>query len=154
MKRLLTGAAVLAVALVVNGTATAGWHPSSGGGKSYSGGSMSHPNYSQSYGKSFSHGYYYPGKNHFQWTYQCYSPKYGCNCYWCPSACCYYYWCQPSNCYYPVSYIASAPPCYTPAPSYAPSYAAPAPVQVQVQTQTQTQTQTQANGPPPGVPLP
>jgi hypothetical protein len=150
MTRLMAGAAVMA-ALMVNGTATAGGHPSSGGGRSYSGGSASHSNYHQTYGKSFSHGYYYPGQYHSHWTYQCYWPKYGCNCYWCPSSSCYYYWCPTASCYYPISYIASAPPTYTPAPSY------PAPVQtqVQVQTQTQTQTQTQAQaigGPPPGIP--
>src|SRR4051812_46704747 len=63
-------------------------------------------------GKPFSHGVWYP-KEHFHWTYQCYSPRYGCNCYWCPTECCYYYWYQPAACYYPVTYIACAPAAVT-----------------------------------------
>ena len=70
----------------------------------------SQPNYHLTSGKSFSHGYFYPGKSHNHWTYQCYWNKYGCNCYWCPYTSCYYYWCEPSCCYYPISYVTVAPP--------------------------------------------
>jgi hypothetical protein len=98
-------------------------------------------------GKSFSHGFYFPGKSWNHWTYQCYWNKYGCQCYWCPTTCCYYYWCEPSSCYYPISYVQYAPPTQVqvqvsnviPAP-------APAPV---LQTQSQTQTQ---GAPPAGIP--
>src|SRR6478672_3884385 len=38
--------------------------------------------YVQKYGKSFSHGFCFPGKDHCHWTYSCYSKKYGCSCYW------------------------------------------------------------------------
>ena len=93
-----------------------------------------------SFGKSFSHGTYFPGKNRHHWTYHCYWPKYGCECYWCPHTSCYYYWCEPSCCYYPVSYVQYAPPTQvqvqvsTPVTVAAP-VPAPAPV---LQTQTQT----------------
>jgi hypothetical protein len=105
------------------------------------------------YGKSFSHGFYFPGKGYNHWTYSCYSKKYGCSCYWCPYTSCYYYWCEPACCYYPISYITVAPP--------APCVTCAAPVQVQTQTQVQYQSQTQVQGPtgiptggspPPGVP--
>ena len=113
--------------------------------------------YVQKYAKPFSGGFCYQGKSHCHWTYSCFSPKYGCQCYWCPYTTCYYYWSEPACCYYPVTYVPVCPP----APVVA--YAAPAPVQVQTQTQVQvqTQTQTQAQGPagyptggspPPGVP--
>jgi hypothetical protein len=120
-------------------------------------------NYHVNFGKSFSHGFFYQGKNHNHWSFSCYWPKYGCNTYWCPSACCYYYWCEPASCYYPISYVSYAPPTQvqvqvtTPvtiaapvAPAPAP-YVAPAPVQTQTQTQTQTQAQG-VGGPPAGYP--
>ncbi|HVK17899.1 MAG TPA: hypothetical protein VM533_13200 [Fimbriiglobus sp.] len=86
--------------------------------------------YHLTHGKPFTGGFYYHGKGHHHWTYWGYSPKYGCNCYWCPSTRCYYYWCQPAGCYYPISYFASAPPY---------------PAATQVQTE-------QPGGLPPGVP--
>jgi hypothetical protein len=103
-------------------------------------------------GKSFSHGYYF-GKSWNQWSYKCWWPKYGCNCYWCPYTSCYYYWCEPSCCYYPISYVQYAPPTQvqvqvtnvTPAPIPTP---APTPGPA-LQTQTQTQTQ---GAPPAGIP--
>src|SRR5437879_701556 len=51
-------------------------------------------NYSSQFGKKFSYGCYYSGKDHYQWNYCCYWPKYRCDCYYCPSACCWYYWCE------------------------------------------------------------
>jgi hypothetical protein len=114
--------------------------------------------YVQKFGKSFSGGFCFPGKSHCHWTYSCFSPKYGCNCYWCPYTTCYYYWCEPACCYYPISYIAVAPP--APCPPVV-TYSAPVQVQTQTQVQVQTQTQAQAQGPvgiptggtpPPGIP--
>jgi hypothetical protein len=58
----------------------------------------------------YSFGYCYKGYNHCHWTYQCWSPTYGCYTYWCPYACCYYYWCEPHCCYYPVTYCPTG--CY------------------------------------------
>ncbi len=55
-------------------------------------------------GKSFSHGFYFPGRSWNHWSYHCYWPKYGCQCYWCPTTSCWYYWCPPDDCYYPVDY--------------------------------------------------
>jgi len=173
MKRLLANAAVLAASLAFAGATQAGGpgkgqsgnsghgngpsHSSSDSGKGSSKNSnhsnsgkswLSHGNfgskpYLQTFGKSFSHGTFYPGKSHNHWTYQCYSSKYGCNCYWCPYTTCYYYWCEPKCCYYPISYVASAPPVQVPTQT-----------QVQVQTQTQIQTQGPASlgGPPAGIP--
>jgi hypothetical protein len=67
-------------------------------------------NYHLNFGKTFSHGFCYQGKSHSHWSFNCYWPKYGCQCYWCPSTCGYYYWCESACCYYPVSYITIAPP--------------------------------------------
>src|SRR4051812_1189709 len=69
------------------------WHSTSNSFKSTS-------NYHLNFGKSFSHGFFYEGKNHNHWTYSCYWSKFGCQCYWCPSTLCYYYWCEPKCCYY------------------------------------------------------
>jgi hypothetical protein len=135
-----------------------GW----GGFKTHSGGGfVSKLSYHQQFGKSFSHGFCYVGKNHCHWTYSCWWPKYGCNAYWCPSTCCYYYWCEPTGCYYPISYISYAPPVTVvvapvqvqvsaPVTVAAPP-APPAPYVAQTQVQTQTQTQG-VGGPPPGIP--
>lgn len=118
------------------------------GGKDFGKVYAANKTYHLNYGKPFKGGFCYPGKYHDHWSYRCYSPKYGCDCYWCPSTCCYYYWCEPACCYYPISYI-----------SYAPPYAVAAQSQVQVQVQVQSQAQTQGvvptslpGGPPPGVP--
>jgi hypothetical protein len=67
-------------------------------------------------GHRFSHGYFYRGANHRHWTSRCWSRRYGCACYRCPSAHSWYYWCAPQGCYYPVSYIRMAPPCAEAAP--------------------------------------
>lgn len=138
-----------------NGSHMGSWgFPSSG----YKGSKFS--NYHQNYGKSFSHGFYYPGKFHDHWSFKCWWPKYGCYCYWCPSTSCYYYWCEPANCYYPISYASYAAPTQvqvqvtTPvtvatAAPVAPPAPAPVPVPPAVQTQAQSQTQTQGPGAPP-----
>src|SRR3954466_8266562 len=120
------------------------WHSTSNNFKSTS-------NYHLNFGKSFSGGFCYQGKNHNHWTYSCFSSKFGCQCYWCPSTCSYYYWCEPSCCYYPISYVTYAPPVQVQVQVTAPvTIAQPAPyiapIQTQVQTQTQTQTQVQGQG--------
>lgn len=60
--------------------------------------------YCQSYGRPFSHGYYYQGGNHYHWRYRQWDARYGCYCYYDPSCTTWYYWCQPDSCYYPVNY--------------------------------------------------
>jgi hypothetical protein len=107
MKTIIAAAAVTLLAI---GSASAG-HPH-GKSSNHGGTSIYVTNYSVTYGKTFSGGIYYPGKYHNQWTYQCYWPKYGCTCYWCPSTCCYYYWYEAAGCYYPVSYITVKTPIY------------------------------------------
>lgn len=66
--------------------------------------------YLAQHGKKFSQGVYYCGKNHCHWSYCCFWPKYGCDCYYCPDACVWYYYCQPRQCYLPVTCIEVAPP--------------------------------------------
>jgi hypothetical protein len=61
-------------------------------------------NYCQNYGVKKSFGYCYVGQQHCHWQSQCYSPQYGCQVYYCPSACGWYWWCAADCCYYPVSY--------------------------------------------------
>ena len=61
-------------------------------------------NYHLTVGKSFSHGYYYPGKNHCHWTNYCWWPSFNCFVNWDPCTLCYYYWCPADNCFYPISY--------------------------------------------------
>ena len=107
--------------------------------------------YFKTYSKSFGSGYCYPGQSQSHWTYSCYSPRFGCECFWCPYTTCYYYYSAPACCYYPVSCLAPAPIAVAP----------PVQVQVQTQVQTQTQSQSQFQGPPSvsaarpaGVPLP
>lgn len=72
--------------------------------------------YLSNYGTKFSHGYYF-GRNNFYWNRQCWSSRYGCNCYWNPYASCWYYWYAPGSCYYPLSYISYAPPTVVVTPS-------------------------------------
>ncbi|HEX3148938.1 MAG TPA: hypothetical protein VHR66_12725 [Gemmataceae bacterium] len=93
---------------------------------------VTNTNYHLTFGKSFSGGILYQGKNHNHWSYSCFCPKFGCTCYWCPSTLCYYYWCEPACCYYPITYIAVAPPVL---------------VQVQVQVAAPV-----TQGPPAGIP--
>jgi hypothetical protein len=123
MRQYLRVGAVGLVSLALASTAIAGpggSHSSQGtpknGGGSYhpmNQGSGVHPNknfYAMNHGKPFSHGFFYPGKEHHHWTYYCWWDKYHCNCYWCPYTCCWYYWCPSAVCYYPVSYVNIAPP--------------------------------------------
>jgi hypothetical protein len=109
--------AVLVLAAALAPTAVFASGPpgkSIGGTKGYTGTKSSYnkgigSNYNLKYGTKFDHGYYYQGRDHNHWSYRCWSPQYGCYCYWDP--CCreYYYWCQPRSCFYPVSYC----PCQT-----------------------------------------
>jgi hypothetical protein len=64
----------------------------------------SYKDYHLTHGTKFEHGYFYKGKEHSHWSSRCYSERYGCQIYYCPSACCWYYFCTPDCCYYPVSY--------------------------------------------------
>jgi hypothetical protein len=61
-------------------------------------------------GRSFSHGFFYSGRNHYHWSYYTWWSRFNCYVYWCPSSSCYYYWCETANCYYPVSYAETAAP--------------------------------------------
>jgi hypothetical protein len=87
------------------------------GTKPFGGIHSTHKHYHLSHGTPFKHGFFYHGKHHHHWTYRGYSPKYGCNFYWCPSTSCYYYWCEPAGCYYPFSYFHYAPPFQTSIPT-------------------------------------
>jgi hypothetical protein len=62
------------------------------------------------FGTRFDYGYFYSGRDHRHWTYSCYWPDYGCDCYYCPYSVTWYYWYAPRACYYPVSYIRYASP--------------------------------------------
>ena len=66
--------------------------------------------YSTQFGKKFSSGFYYCGKDHCHWSYSCYWPRYSCDCFYCPDTLVWYYWCKPRLCYLPVSCIEHAPP--------------------------------------------
>ena len=66
-------------------------------------------NYHLTHGTRFDHGYFYRGRDHFQWSYRTWNSRYGCFTYWDPCTSCNYYWCQPYNCFYPVTYC----PCGT-----------------------------------------
>jgi hypothetical protein len=104
MNRLLLSAGAVVLSLALTATAEAGSKGGSKGGSNSHYGSVSH-NYQLTYGvKLKSGGYCYKGKDHCHWSYSCWDKRYGCTCYWCPSACCYYYWCPPDDCYYPVDY--------------------------------------------------
>ncbi len=105
MRSILMSAALLTTLALANTASAghAGGHPASSGHSNHT---ISH----NSYGTKFSGGHYYSGRNWNHWTYQCYSSRYGCNCFYCPYTYAWYYWCQPSNCFYPVSYYNSAPP--------------------------------------------
>jgi hypothetical protein len=117
MKTFVVSATAIGLALAAPGLVPAAG-PGGPGGPHTNGsmhGSMpgyGHGNYSYHGGNSYSHGNWY-SREHFYWNYQCYSHKYGCNVYWCPTEYCYYYWCQSAACYYPVSYITFAPPTVT-----------------------------------------
>jgi hypothetical protein len=109
MKQFSISAAALVLGLAVAGSVQAGGkssHPSGGprsSGSFHSSGSFRPSNYHVTYGKSFNHGYFYPGKYH-NWSYHFWDRRYGCNLYYDSALCCYYYYCVPDQCYYPVSY--------------------------------------------------
>lgn len=147
MKTFVVGATAIGLALAGTDLVTAAGPGGPGGrpGGPHEGGSMhgSVSGYGHGYygGNYFSHGNWY-SREHFHWSYQCYSPKYGCDVYWCPTEYCYYYWCQPASCYYPVTYFTYAPPTVTTQVTTTAQYqtvAAPAVVPVVAQ----------ASGPPP-----
>jgi hypothetical protein len=111
MKTILTAACL--ASLFLAGTVFAD-HPS-GGGHRESRGFDSHRDsrgfdYHRTYGRSFSHGYFYEGRNHYHWTDYRWSSRYGCYTYYCPSTYCYYYWSEPSQRYYPMSYAETVTP--------------------------------------------
>ena len=60
--------------------------------------------YPSQYGKKFSHGYYYPGKNHRHWSYTRWSSRYA-HGYWCPYTRLLVLLVPVADCYYPMSYI-------------------------------------------------
>jgi hypothetical protein len=66
--------------------------------------------YHTRYGQSFSHGFFYKGREHYHWSHYCWWSRFNCYCYWCPSSYCYYYWSEPAGCYYPVSYAETVAP--------------------------------------------
>ncbi len=129
MKRVLLSAAAVALSLAVAATAQAG---PKGGNRGGSSGNYSQNNnhntqnvYKTSNVKDYhlsngfklkDGGYSYKGKDHHQWAYKCWYAKYGCECYYCPSACCWYYWYPQDSCYYPVSYIPQYTPTYVERP--------------------------------------
>lgn len=124
MKRLLMSMAALVLGLTVSSAAQAagpgkgGNHGGHNGGHhngSHHNGHNGHHNghhNSHFHGSKFSHGYWF-NRSFCNWSYYCWSPRYGCNFYWEPTTCCYYYYCAPQACYYPISYISYAPPTAT-----------------------------------------
>jgi hypothetical protein len=60
--------------------------------------------YRFTHGTKFEHGWCYKGKEHHHWSERCYSNRYGCDIFYCPSACGWFYFCEPDCCYYPVSH--------------------------------------------------
>jgi hypothetical protein len=66
--------------------------------------------YHRTHGRSFSHGYFYEGRQHSHWTNYRWSSRFGCYTYFCPSTSCYYYWSEPTQCFYPVSYAETVVP--------------------------------------------
>ncbi len=108
MRRFLLSVVAVGLSLALAATAEAG--PKGGSKGSSKGVSNSHQsggshNYHVTNGNKLkSGGFYYKGKDHHHWSYQCWDKRYGCNCYWDGGLGCYYYWCQPDDCYYPVDY--------------------------------------------------
>ena len=108
MRKVLTGALVLAAGAMFAGAAQAG-HP--GGMR----GQQGNRNYQVS-GRSIGYGKYHGSRYNFTSRY--WNSRYGCYCYWDPYYRNYYYWYAPQACYYPISYFQVAPPvavqCATP----------------------------------------
>jgi hypothetical protein len=135
MRRLLTGAVIAALALALTASAHAGRGGGGGGGRP--GGGMHHSNHSSHSSHDFrshrnsghvSHGngkhyasskftgqkfgsrWRFHGKHGHYWSRTCWSRKYGCECYYCPTTCCWYYWCEGQVAYLPLSEYEDNPP--------------------------------------------
>lgn len=67
-------------------------------------------NYARTNGVKFTGGYFYKGRDHRQWSQRCFSRKWNCWCWFCPSARVWYYWYAPGACYYPISNAVQAAP--------------------------------------------
>ncbi len=132
MRRFLMSAAAVSLGLALTSAAHAGGHGHSGPHPS-SGKSMNSSFFKgngsftkgvqgpgSKYNFKFQKGYDFHGQCH-QWSRYCWSGRYGCYCYYCPTDCCWYYWDEPRCCFYPVVYLTS--PCVTAQPA-----AQPAPV--------------------------
>jgi hypothetical protein len=120
MRRLLTGTAIAVLALALTASAEAGPSGRESGRShsvSYHNSHVTHghaKNYSYKFtGRRFGSSWCFYGKSGHYWSRTCWSRKYGCDCYWCPTTCCWYYWCAPRDCYYPVSCYAQYPPVAT-----------------------------------------
>ena len=109
MRRFILSVAAVVLGLALVATAEAG---QKGGGREGRGGERSSRSYHERFGTKFSHGYFYKGRDHHQWTHRYWFGRYGCYTYYCPSTSCWYYWYQQDNCYYPVSYINTATPVF------------------------------------------
>jgi hypothetical protein len=131
MRRLLTGAAAVALVLALATVAEAGRGGGRGGhggggrgghsGRHQGGHGRGHGGRHDHYGRHHGHrgrGHVhgrhghraYHGRHHRHWSRTCWSRKYGCECYWDPSGGCWYYWCEPQDCYFPISSYDDYPP--------------------------------------------
>ena len=70
--------------------------------------------YHLKFGKKIGTSFCYPGIFHNHWHHCIWDPWYGCNYYYCPSACCYYYWSPVDICYYPCWWFVDYGSCYYP----------------------------------------
>jgi hypothetical protein len=73
-------------------------------------GTIAMARYAKTYGQKFKGGVRYQGRWHRHWTRRSYSNRWGCWCWFCPSARCWYYWCGAQDCYYPVNCMNEFPP--------------------------------------------
>jgi hypothetical protein len=132
MRRLLTTAAVAALALALTAPAQAkggkpGGHVEHGGrnGGYGNGKGLSSRKFT---GQKYGSHYRFHGREGHYWSRTRWSKRYGCECRYCPTTRCWYYWYAPQTCYYPVS-------CYK---EYPPAPVATAPVALAVATATAT----------------
>jgi hypothetical protein len=101
MKMILRGMVALGLALAIGGVAPAGHrHMVQHTGRAYH----------ETHGVRFSHGYCFHGPEWHQFTYRCWSPRFGCYVYWYPGTECWYYWSGPQAIYYPLNYATVLPP--------------------------------------------
>jgi hypothetical protein len=170
MKRFLRSVATVALGLAVAGGAQAAGkgssHSSSSRSSSHYGPSTSvsynsqgtrgstywspgrSGNYYSTYARRSEHGYYYPGRNHYHWSYNCWDRRYGCRLYFDPGLCCYFYFCVPDDCYYPVTYCP-----YRVYSWNTPAYSA-APVAASASATAVASASAGTAGPPPAPPAP